>query len=130
MPRMRDPKVHSPPLLKLLIIALGGLAVAACSDSGSAGPDASPPDAFVPDAAIAPTFFTPRDDLGDSEAEFNPQDLGADEWDIFDAEGRYLGIVTMPDRFSPFSLRGDLLYGVWRDEFEVQYVKVLRITGL
>ncbi|MCK5447141.1 MAG: hypothetical protein KAJ43_03315, partial [Gemmatimonadetes bacterium] len=55
---------------------------------------------------------------------------GSDDWDVFDADGRYLGVVTMPDRFSAFSLKGDLLYGVWRDEFEVQYVKVYRITGL
>jgi hypothetical protein len=57
-------------------------------------------------------------------------DQGSDEWDVFDSEGRYLGIVTMPDRFSPFSLVGDRLYGVWRDEFEVQYVRVFRITGV
>jgi hypothetical protein len=71
-------------------------------------------------------------DMTDEEQEnWNPLlDQGSDEWDVFDAEGRYLGVVTIPDRFSPFSLRGDLLYGVWRDEFEVQYVKVLRITGL
>jgi hypothetical protein len=41
-----------------------------------------------------------------------------------------MGFVTMPERFTPFALKGDLFYGVWRDEFEVQYVKVYRITGL
>ena len=29
---------------------------------------------------------------------------GHEGWDEFDAEGRYLGIVTMPERFSPFSV--------------------------
>jgi hypothetical protein len=73
----------------------------------------------------------PSDMTDDEQENWNPLlDQGSDEWDVFDADGRYLGVVTIPDRFSPFSLKGDLLYGVWRDEFEVQYVKVLRITGL
>jgi len=73
----------------------------------------------------------PSDMTPDERENWNPMlDQGSDDWDVFDAEGRYLGAVTIPDRFSPFSLKGDLLYGVWRDEFEVQYVKVLRITGL
>jgi hypothetical protein len=73
----------------------------------------------------------PSDMTDDERENWNPVlDQGSDDWDVFDAEGRYLGVVTIPDRFSPFSLHGDLLYGVWRDEFEVQYVKVYRITGL
>lgn len=73
----------------------------------------------------------PSDMTEDEQENWNPMlDQGSDDWDVFDSEGRFLGIVTMPDRFSPFSLKGDLLYGVWRDEFEVQYVKVLRVTGL
>ncbi len=73
----------------------------------------------------------PSDMTDDERENWNPMlDQGSDDWDVFDADGRYLGVVTMPDRFSAFSLKGDLLYGVWRDEFEVQYVKVYRITGL
>ena len=73
----------------------------------------------------------PSDMTADEQENWNPLlDQGSDEWDVFDAEGRFMGFVTMPERFTPFSLRGDLFYGVWRDEFEVQYVKVLRITGL
>jgi hypothetical protein len=73
----------------------------------------------------------PSDMTADERENWNPLlDQGSDDWDVFDADGRYLGVVTMPDRFSAFSLKGDLLYGVWRDEFEVQYVKVYRITGL
>ncbi len=73
----------------------------------------------------------PSDMTPDEQENWNPMlDQGSDDWDVFDSEGRYLGFVTMPDRFSPFSLKDDLLYGVWRDDFEVQYVKVLRITGL
>jgi hypothetical protein len=54
---------------------------------------------------------------------------GAPDWDVFDAEGRYLGVVTMPPRFGPRLIRGDKIYGVWRDELNVQYVVRLRIVG-
>jgi hypothetical protein len=62
---------------------------------------------------------------------WNPNlDLGASQWDILDAEGRYLGMLDMPHRYQPITFEGDLMYGVWRDEFDVQYVRVMRITGL
>lgn len=56
------------------------------------------------------------------------QDLGAPEWDVFDADGKYLGVVTMPRRFSPRLFRGDHVYGVWRDELDVQYVLRLKVV--
>lgn len=56
------------------------------------------------------------------------QDLGAPEWDVIDAEGRYLGVVTLPERFRPVRFVGNDLYGVWRDELDVQYVLKLRLT--
>jgi hypothetical protein len=58
------------------------------------------------------------------------EDTGAPEWDVFDGVGRYLGIVTMPTRFAPRMVRGDRIYGVWRDELDVQYVMKLRIFGM
>lgn len=57
-------------------------------------------------------------------------DLGATEWDILDAEGRYLGVLDVPHRFQPVTFEGDLVYGIWRDEFDVQYVRVMRVVGL
>jgi len=57
------------------------------------------------------------------------EDSGAPEWDVFDSEGRYLGIVRMPDRFAPRIFRGDKIYGVWRDESDVQYVMRLTLVG-
>ena len=56
------------------------------------------------------------------------EDAGADDWDVFDADGRFLGVVTMPDRFAPRLLAGNLVYGVWRDDLDVQYVVRLRIV--
>lgn len=73
-----------------------------------------------------PTGMTPEE----LEA-WNPLlDLGASEWEILDAEGRYLGVLDMPHRFQPVTFEGDLVYGIWRDEFDVQYVRVMRVVGL
>jgi hypothetical protein len=73
-----------------------------------------------------PTLLT-----AEEQETWNPNlDLGATEWDILDAEGRYLGVVDMPHRFQPVTFEGDLVYGVWRDDFDVQYVRVMRIVGL
>lgn len=60
---------------------------------------------------------------------YNPlQNLGADRWDVFDAEGRYLGEVTMPQRFQPMKFSGWMIYGVQRDELDVQYVVRAKIA--
>ena len=57
------------------------------------------------------------------------EDSGASDWDVFDSEGRFLGVVSMPERFAPRVFVGDKIYGVWRDELDVQYVVRLRIVG-
>jgi hypothetical protein len=56
------------------------------------------------------------------------EEFGGPDWWIFDSEGRYLGVVSMPERFTPRLFLGDRLYGVARDEFDVQYVVRLRIV--
>ncbi len=56
------------------------------------------------------------------------QDIGSRDWDVFDPDGRYLGIVTMPPRFTPRLILGGRIYGVWRDDLDVQYVIRLRIV--
>ncbi len=68
--------------------------------------------------------------LSDEELEdFNLiEDSGAPEWDVFDADGRYLGVVAMPPRFAPRLFRDDKIYGVWRDDLDVQHVVRLRIV--
>lgn len=71
-----------------------------------------------------------RDMAGEAEeaAEFDPQNIGSPEWEVFDAEGRYLGVVTLPERFTPVGGKGDDLYGIWRDELDVQYVLRLKVN--
>jgi hypothetical protein len=60
--------------------------------------------------------------------EFDPQAIGSPEWEVFDAEGRYLGVVTLPENFTPVNVKGDLLYGVWRDELDVQYIMRVKVN--
>ncbi|MFQ5702832.1 MAG: 6-bladed beta-propeller [Gemmatimonadales bacterium] len=63
-------------------------------------------------------------DLGDEELEnYNLlEQTGGAEWDVFDKDGRLLGVVSMPPRFAPRLFRNNKIYGVWRDEVDVQYV--------
>jgi hypothetical protein len=71
-------------------------------------------------------------DIGPADAEFFLADvtlrLGSPNWDVFDARGRYLGVVTFPERFNAVRFRGDAVYGIWRDTLGVEYVKRLRVV--
>ncbi len=68
-------------------------------------------------------------DLSDAEIErYNfIEDFGGSDWDVFGRRGRYLGVVSMPSRFQPRLFVGHVIYGVARDEFDVQYVVRLRV---
>ncbi len=70
----------------------------------------------------------PASELSAKELEYY-HEWPVHEWDIFDAQGRFLGTMTMPERFNPMVFRGDKIYGAWRDELDVGYVVVLRILG-
>lgn len=61
------------------------------------------------------------DEAGSEPGAFNIQDTGSATWDVFDPQGRLLGSVTMPPRFTPLVFEGDTLYGIVRDEMDVQY---------
>lgn len=67
------------------------------------------------------------EELGASD-DFDLQNLGSDDWDVFDAEGRYLGVVTMPEKFTPMRVDGDAFWGVQRDEFDVQSIVRYRLN--
>ncbi|MGD2122777.1 MAG: 6-bladed beta-propeller [Gemmatimonadota bacterium] len=56
-------------------------------------------------------------------------DVGSRDWDVFNQEGRFLGTLLMPPRFTPHVFRGDKIYGVLRDELDVQYVVRFGIVG-
>jgi hypothetical protein len=53
--------------------------------------------------------------------------MGSNEWDVFDAEGRYLGVLAFPLRFQPIREVDGVIWGVERDEFDVQSVVGYRV---
>lgn len=68
-----------------------------------------------------------------------PGPRGSAEWDVFDNEGRYLGVATLPGtdlilgrvpRFVRDAETGTwYMYTVWSDELDVQYVVGWRMDG-
>ena len=60
--------------------------------------------------------------------EWSAQDLGSNEWDTFDPEGRYLGVVEFPLRFQPLRKIADVMWGLERDDFDVQSVVGYRVV--
>lgn len=50
-------------------------------------------------------------------------------WWVFDPEGRLLGEVEIPAGLQVDRIRGDRVLGRWRDELEIQQVRVHRIVG-
>jgi hypothetical protein len=49
-------------------------------------------------------------------------------YDVFDRDGRFLGTVRPPRRFTFHGARGDEVWGVLRDELDVPYVVILRLA--
>lgn len=83
-----------------------------------------------PQGTMLVQLVAPISNLTDEEREafdFRAGTLGSRTWDVFDGEGRYLGIIDMPLRFQPVLFREDRIYGIQRDELDVQYVVVLRV---
>ena len=83
-----------------------------------------------PRGSVMVQRVTTVDDLGEGyvDAESNFLGIvGAPEWDIFDDQGRYLGVAPFPRRFQPLRVVDDLIYGIWRDDLGVQFVTRLRV---
>ena len=73
--------------------------------------------------ALQVSLFEP-----DEVASFGLHAIAAPEYDIFDREGRYLGMLTLPTDLSPLLSRGEYVYGVQRDDLGVQYVVRHRVV--
>ena len=50
-------------------------------------------------------------------------------WDLFDADGIYLGTADVDARFTPMAVRGAEVTGVYKDEMDVEYVVTYRAAG-
>ncbi len=49
------------------------------------------------------------------------------EWAVFDQSGRFLGVVEMPAGGRIMQIGEDFVLGVWRDELEVEIVRMYRL---
>lgn len=45
-------------------------------------------------------------------------------WDVFDPDGVWLGSVDLPPRFHAYEFGEDYVAGVWKDEMDVEFVRV------
>lgn len=81
--------------------------------------------AVGPDGTVWAQHVRRASDLREGD---DPTETGAREWDVFDARGRFLGVVTMPPRFTVMVFQGEQIFGVSRDELDVPYVVRLRIV--
>lgn len=59
---------------------------------------------------------------------YHPSDDTAEEWIVFDPDGRWLGPVTLPDRFVLNDVSGDRIVGVERDDLDVERVVVYALV--
>jgi hypothetical protein len=46
------------------------------------------------------------------------------EWSVFDPTGRWLGQVKTPGNFWVFDIGADYIAGLWRDDLDVEHVRV------
>ena len=53
--------------------------------------------------------------------------LGGNVWDVLDADGRFLGTITTPDRFRIQRITDDAVYGVRQDTLDAERVERLRL---
>ncbi|HSH46554.1 MAG TPA: hypothetical protein VK966_11990, partial [Longimicrobiales bacterium] len=80
-----------------------------------------------PDGTIWVQGIQTPEEVHESGVTFNLQDMGGRSWEVFDAEGRLLGTVEMPPRFTPLSFQDEVIYGVSMDELDIQYVTRVRL---
>lgn len=63
-----------------------------------------------------------------TQSAYTPRDAKQVTWDVLTYDGRSLGTLTLPAGFTPHAHRGDRIYGVEKDEYDVDSVVVYRIT--
>lgn len=58
---------------------------------------------------------------------FHPVGDPPARWSVFSSEGAFLGDVALPEGFRPFELGVDYVLGVWKDEMDVEFVRIYGI---
>lgn len=70
-----------------------------------------------------PSDLTPEEREG-----FDPRlGFGSSAWDVFDVEGQFLGVLEFPPRYQPLRVEGERIFGLQRDELDVQHVVILEL---
>ena len=58
-----------------------------------------------------------------------PEDAAVpQQWQVFDAEGRWLGGVSMPAGFTALHIGADEVLGIYRDDMDVEHLQAYRLT--
>jgi hypothetical protein len=83
---------------------------------------------FGPVGTIWVQHLLPPSELSLEKMAFLGGVRGTQGWDVFDSDGRFLGVVNAGRRFFPLLFRGDRIYGVWDDLDELHVVR-LRVVG-
>jgi hypothetical protein len=68
-------------------------------------------------------------DLDRMGVEFGLHEFGSPRWDVFSADGTFLGDVNLPDHFAPLRWVEGKLIGILLDPDEVQHVVILRLRN-
>jgi hypothetical protein len=67
--------------------------------------------------------YRPRD----MRASWTPTFPEPDVWQVYDHDGVWLGLVELPARFYPQEIGDDYVLGVWRDDTDVEYVRLYQL---
>jgi hypothetical protein len=59
--------------------------------------------------------------------DFAPDGSTSASWNVFDASGLWLGGVDLPDNLEPREIGADYVLGVWRDEDDVEHVRMYEL---
>lgn len=81
-----------------------------------------------PDGTLWVQGIQTPDEVVEQGGAFDMQDMGSASWEVFDDEGRLLGTVEMPPRFMPLMFHDDAIYGILRDELDVQAAARMRVS--
>ena len=69
------------------------------------------------------------DDLGNLWVqEYDPESDRSASWTVFDADGQMLGGVQLPADFGVTHIGADFVLGVWRDDLDVEHVRMYELV--
>jgi hypothetical protein len=57
-----------------------------------------------------------------------PDPYRPEVWDVYAPSRAWRGRVELPERFLAMAVRGDRVYGVWRDELGVEHVRAYALS--